>query len=414
MYALRMFGTASIGIAIAALGMTACAVAIEGVHSALGEQAAIVSFALLGLGVGCLFAAALVRRPARALASREPEPVAANATLDYTIVIPIFNRPDYLIRLHNCLEERMQRWNACGAGEIVVVDDGSTDETPAIAARICERSQIPMRVVTQPNKGVSGARNRGFWEAKGRIGVVIDSDCLPDEDWLPEMLASVEANAPAIAFATIYSDRVAKFPLEASPAGAPFAGASFAARVADYVALGGNFEGFAGASRDDGDLYLQSRRRGFTIVRAEKARVWHPLRRQDVRSAFRSGLAHRYDNLLVERHGDAALFYMGDWILGGSFVGHYPLSLALYAFALVAVYNAGAAVIGSGALDVFGLSGLLLTIAVVWTAAAVAFAAILRVGGKDRRPYVVAAAAYAFGCVIGRFRGTIATGMAIL
>jgi glycosyltransferase involved in cell wall biosynthesis len=55
--------------------------------------------------------------------------------------------------------------------EIIVVDDGSTDETPAVAQR-----HTDVRYVYQPNQGVSAARNRGLAESTGEYVVFLDAD----------------------------------------------------------------------------------------------------------------------------------------------------------------------------------------------------------------------------------------------
>jgi GT2 family glycosyltransferase len=62
--------------------------------------------------------------------------------------------------------------------EVIVVDDGSTDATPQIAA------EYPVRLVSQKNIGLSGARNTGAGLAKGEIIAYVDDDAYPDQDWL--------------------------------------------------------------------------------------------------------------------------------------------------------------------------------------------------------------------------------------
>jgi len=63
--------------------------------------------------------------------------------------------------------------------EVVLVDDGSNDDTPAIAAR------HPWIVsLRQENKGLSFARNAGAAAASGEILAYTDSDCMADPDWL--------------------------------------------------------------------------------------------------------------------------------------------------------------------------------------------------------------------------------------
>ena len=63
--------------------------------------------------------------------------------------------------------------------EVIFVDDGSTDDTPAIVARF-----PAVRYVHQPNRGLSVARNTGLALATGDVVAYTDSDCEADEDWL--------------------------------------------------------------------------------------------------------------------------------------------------------------------------------------------------------------------------------------
>ena len=63
--------------------------------------------------------------------------------------------------------------------EIILVDDGSTDETAAVAQRFPH-----VRYIHQSNHGLSHARNTGARAAKGEVLAYTDSDCMPDGDWL--------------------------------------------------------------------------------------------------------------------------------------------------------------------------------------------------------------------------------------
>ena len=66
--------------------------------------------------------------------------------------------------------------------ELIVVDDGSTDNTP----QILDSYHQDLMVVRQPNRGVSAARNRGIAAAGGGLIAFLDSDDL----WLPRKLSS--------------------------------------------------------------------------------------------------------------------------------------------------------------------------------------------------------------------------------
>ena len=98
---------------------------------------------------------------------------------EVTVVVPTRNRAAML--------RQALRSVAAQRGvdlEAVVVDDGSTDATPAVVTAIGDRR---LRLVRhQRPQGVSTARNRGVAEARGRWVAFLDDD----DVWAPEKLAS--------------------------------------------------------------------------------------------------------------------------------------------------------------------------------------------------------------------------------
>ena len=104
--------------------------------------------------------------------------------MSVSIIIPCFNAA---ATIGEAIASALAQ---CGpGGEILVVDDGSTDRSLAIA-----RGFGPgVRVVTGPNRGVSAARNRGIAETAGEWLVFLDADDL----LLPETLARRLATAAA-------------------------------------------------------------------------------------------------------------------------------------------------------------------------------------------------------------------------
>jgi glycosyltransferase involved in cell wall biosynthesis len=62
--------------------------------------------------------------------------------------------------------------------EVIVVNDGSTDATPAIAG------EYDVKLISTENRGLSAARNTGWQEASGEIIAYIDDDAYPDPHWL--------------------------------------------------------------------------------------------------------------------------------------------------------------------------------------------------------------------------------------
>ncbi len=100
-------------------------------------------------------------------------------------IIPTWNRAGLLERaIHSVLLQRP------GPAEVIVVDDGSTDDTPALVRALAGRAAIPIRLLRQEeNRGAAAARNRGIEAATGTLLAFLDSD----DWWLPGKLARQEA-----------------------------------------------------------------------------------------------------------------------------------------------------------------------------------------------------------------------------
>ena len=96
-----------------------------------------------------------------------------------SIIIPTFNG---VSRIRYCLDS-LSKQTAGRDVEILVVDDGSTDDT---ANAIKDYSSV--RLIGQANAGPASARNRGALEARGDILLFTDDDCIPMPDWLGAML----------------------------------------------------------------------------------------------------------------------------------------------------------------------------------------------------------------------------------
>ena len=120
-----------------------------------------------------------------------------------SIVVPVYNVEPYLAR---CLDSVLAQTEH--DIEVVCVDDGSTDGSPAILARYAA-ADARIRVVTQENRGLSGARNSGLDVARGRYVMFVDSD-----DWIPPYAArgflkvAAESGAPVVVSESYAMDRL--------------------------------------------------------------------------------------------------------------------------------------------------------------------------------------------------------------
>lgn len=102
----------------------------------------------------------------------------------YSIVIPVYNRPDELDELLQSLTR--QSYNSF---EVIVVEDGSTHP----ADYICERytSDLCLRYFSKANSGPGPSRNYGAERAQGEYIIVLDSDCILPPHWLETIDESI-------------------------------------------------------------------------------------------------------------------------------------------------------------------------------------------------------------------------------
>lgn len=167
--------------------------------------------------------------------------------------------------------------------EVILIDDGSTDETPQIVA------EFPSVVYhRQSNHGLSVARNVGAELATGEIVAYTDSDCVVDENWLFYLAhAMLDQQVEAIGGPNITPDSdgwIAKC-VSASPGNPSHVmlddrraehvpGCNMAFRRSTLIALGG-FDAQFRAAGDDVDLCWRMLDAGLQIGYAPGAMVWH-------------------------------------------------------------------------------------------------------------------------------------------
>ena len=90
-----------------------------------------------------------------------------------SIIIPAYNVEKFLPK---CLDSILRQ--DCGGFEVIAVNDGSTDGTLSLLEEYA-RTYSNLKVISQENRGMSTARNRGLKEAQGEYVMFVDSD-----DWL--------------------------------------------------------------------------------------------------------------------------------------------------------------------------------------------------------------------------------------
>lgn len=198
-----------------------------------------------------------------------------------SIVIPACNAE---ATLGECLDACLRQTHP--ETEIIVVDDGSTDATATVAQR------RPVRLHRQSNRGPAAARNAGAQLARGGVIACTDADCVPDPDWIAQLVDGfADANTVGVGgtygirngsslLARIIHEEIvlrhARFGDQVD-----FLGSfNVAYRRDAFMAAGGFDESFRSASGEDNDLAYRLHDAGGILRFAPAARVahYHPTR----------------------------------------------------------------------------------------------------------------------------------------
>jgi cellulose synthase/poly-beta-1,6-N-acetylglucosamine synthase-like glycosyltransferase len=204
--------------------------------------------------------------------------------------------------------------------EVIVVNDGSTDRTPAITgehkrAYDADLAGPRMVVIDQPNRGLSVARNVGMEAATGEIIAYTDSDCVPDPDWLyflvykflrngfvavggpnfppaePSLVPAAVAVSPGGPTHVLLNDEIAEH--------IPGCNMAFTKKVMQEL---GGFEPIFAAAGDDVDFCWRLQNKGYSVGFSPAATVWH-YRRNTVKAYLKQQMGYgKAEALLYFKH----------------------------------------------------------------------------------------------------------------
>jgi GT2 family glycosyltransferase len=112
-----------------------------------------------------------------------PDPQPATETI--SVVVPTYRRPDALAR---ALAGLTRQADPGAPWDVLVVDNDDSPGAEPVVAAAKDDFSVPIRLVREPRRGASCARNRGIAEAGGTIVAFLDDDVWPRGDWLRQLV----------------------------------------------------------------------------------------------------------------------------------------------------------------------------------------------------------------------------------
>lgn len=239
---------------------------------------------------------------------------ATNPTLQASVVVPAYNSQATLDR---CLKALERQTLPPAQFEIIVVDDGSTDDT---CARI--KAHRTVKLLTQRHTGPAAARNLGIEHAHAEVVLFTDADCEPAADWIEQMLAPLNdpqtvgakgvyrthQRALVARFVQMeYETRYARMASHMARSNRiDFIDTYAAAYRRDVLLANGGFDStFATASVEDQELSFRIAEQGHRLVFAPQAVVYHWGHAASIRAYARKKFKIGYFKIeVLARHRD--------------------------------------------------------------------------------------------------------------
>jgi lipopolysaccharide/colanic/teichoic acid biosynthesis glycosyltransferase/glycosyltransferase involved in cell wall biosynthesis len=225
-----------------------------------------------------------------------------------SVIVPAYNAAN---TIDHCLNALADQTIAAEDYEIIVVDDGSSDET---CGRV--KAHAGVQLVTQPHAGPAAARNLGAQRAKGDVLLFTDADCAPGREWIERMLGPFD-NREIVgvkgAYVTRQREIVARFvQLEYETRYQRMARHRYIDFIDTYAAgyrrgvflANGGFDSiFPSASVEDQELSFRLARQGYKMVFVPEASVCHLGHPGSIQAYWRRKFRIGYWKVLVtKRH----------------------------------------------------------------------------------------------------------------
>ncbi len=232
-------------------------------------------------------------------------------TIQVSVVIPTYNRRVSLVR---CLDALQQQTLDKKRYQVIVVNDGSPDDTAAFLEAYQRDTQMHLTVVNKQNEGPAVARNTGIEMAEGEFVAFLDDDCIPDPRWLEDLLEEFPDDPQCAGLGgfihrlhdTLYAQYIDDVTPLAHQINDPklnfLVTANAMYRKSVLTEIGGFDTTFAWAGGEDPELSLRITNLGYYLAATQKAKVAHD-HRDSLKAIYKTHINYgKGMKLIVEKH----------------------------------------------------------------------------------------------------------------
>ncbi len=213
-----------------------------------------------------------------------------------SVIVPAFNAQNTIGQTLKALQEQ----DLSDKFEIIVIDDGSVDQTAKIV-----QSFVGVRYLYQDNAGPAAARNHGARLAQGQILAFTDSDCIPHKNWLSSLMRGFVEKDVAVVMGSygiandknllaycVYKEILFRHSRLLPEYPKVFGSYNFCVKREVFDQVGGFNELYRHASGEDNDLSYKIVSKGLRIYFDRQALVdhYHPVQiKKYLKEQFRHG-----------------------------------------------------------------------------------------------------------------------------
>ena len=197
-----------------------------------------------------------------------------------SIILPTYNRLD---ALDICLKALCQQQNVLENWQVLIVNDGGESVKNLVVEY---QKYFNIRQLTQENKGPASARNLGVENADGEIIAFLDDDCIPEKNWISEILSCSKMGAITGGLVTnwyssnLYSESsqlLLDFLYQQNPStiDAFFTSNNFSLYKTDFIKIGGFSTRFRTSAGEDREFCVRARNMGLRLRLNESIKINH-------------------------------------------------------------------------------------------------------------------------------------------